>query len=537
MQEQDSESKKREPAEMTVIALRPCPVCRKQGQSTVRRVTSFDECPSGALLVGKWLFPIPLVLCCGDRQPATLAKLIWTQPEPGESGLLRIGSQDLPVVSKTPSSYAVAISPDELAERQTLWIAQEALWLHYKQEYLRRCQAFFEASWPLPAREMDPWALVDTLASIDMLPQALQNLAKDPAARRHPRGDKKRYLVVKKIKESVVRDYPPTELERFFHATVTAFIHFALLPGIYSGKWDVADGEKRLGPSALTFALLTFPLVDKLSDMRTAALLELAGGAAKESGAPIHRYARTLQKQLSDKQSDVERLSTDLGHMRERLVVAEKKLHESREESRRLRDSLAATQQEPAESAYARKVQALKRRLEDMEAELKALRIQQARHARRVKVSHGSPMLIAAKFLTKGLAQKEASPGLAEDAERAGAALRPVDFTRLAGLTIGIFGGIGDKQPPDDLPCRLILHDAEKEAAWRGSLPQCDVLVVLTRAISHQAMWAIKEHADVTGKPIFYSRHLSIPVILRNMAGKLAKDDAAQGAERSPHQK
>ncbi|MZP29800.1 DUF2325 domain-containing protein [Heliobacterium undosum] len=517
----DGKKDKTETSAMMVVAMRTCPICRKQRQVGVTRTPSLAQCRSDAMLVGKWLFPIPLIACCGHEQPATLAKLIWTQPEPGESGLLRIGSKDLPVVAENPSAYAEAISPRDLEEREALWIAQEALWLHYKQEYLYRCQAFFQACWPQPAREMDPWALVDILAGIDMLPDALQSLAKDPAARRHPRGDKKRYLIVKKIKDSVIRDYPPSELERFFHASVTAFIHFALLPGIYSGKWEVADFEKRLGPSVLTFAILTFPLVDKLSYMRTEALLELAGGAASESRTTVQQHARTLQKQLAGKDAALERLSAEVSYTRERLAAAEKKLHESKEENRRLLDRLAAAQQETAESTYARKVKALKSRIGDLEEELKSLR-----GRRRQGLMRG---------FTRGLGLGQARRLRGRcDSHVSGAADVSTDWngglegfselTGLTGLTIGIFGGMRDKRSPENLPCRVIVHDGEKEAEWRGSLAHCDVLVILTQAISHQAMWSIKEYATANEKPVFYSRHSSIPVILRNVARSLSKD-------------
>ncbi|RRJ54919.1 DUF2325 domain-containing protein [Paenibacillus oralis] len=90
------------------------------------------------------------------------------------------------------------------------------------------------------------------------------------------------------------------------------------------------------------------------------------------------------------------------------------------------------------------------------------------------------------------------------------------DLSQLSDITIAI---IGDLQVPqkalEKYPCRILVNDGNKlDPDFYAVLASANVLVILTRKISHAAMWETKAHAIETGKPFLPSRMVNIMQIL-----------------------
>ncbi|MBC9785142.1 hypothetical protein H1S01_11545 [Heliobacterium chlorum] len=513
MGKEDREYSNQEIPQVSVIAFRTCPICRKKhSQKVCEQISEADLMHTDAMLVGKWLYPIPKLTCCDGAIEATHAKLVWTIPQPGESVPFRIGSKDIPAVSEKTSLYGEIISPRRLAELQNLWIAQECLWLEQKEDYVKHSLAFFHACWPQPAKEMDPWQLVDLLDELNMLPEDLKNLTRDKSVRTRPRGDKKRYMVVKRIKEYVIREFPKSQLDLFFYHTVDRIIYFSLLPGIYSGKWDVFTHEKSLGQTLLSFLLLTFPLIDPLRYLRTEATVALLSGAEGNHESELRRYVKLVKKQLGEKEASLQRVTVELQQTRERTALLERKLYEAKEEVRKLQEQLVALRKEVSETDYIRKIKNLKGLIDDLQSEINRYQTEQKKNS----LANSASNLLVNR-------SDELSDVMYMGQRRAE---QPLQIDVLKGKTVGIFGAVRDHGEREKLPIRILCQDGEKQAECKRILPQCDAIVVLTQHIAHGTMWMIKEYAAMTSKPLIFSRHTSIPLILQQLSQVLPRENA-----------
>src|SRR5690606_24047233 len=95
----------------------------------------------------------------------------------------------------------------------------------------------------------------------------------------------------------------------------------------------------------------------------------------------------------------------------------------------------------------------------------------------------------------------------------------PVYTEKLRGKTIGIIGGKRENVISDAYVCDVVIHSGQtSDPDFYQTLKKADVIVVLTRFISHEAMWEAKAYAISNDKPIFFSKHTSIPRIIEEVA-------------------
>jgi hypothetical protein len=96
--------------------------------------------------------------------------------------------------------------------------------------------------------------------------------------------------------------------------------------------------------------------------------------------------------------------------------------------------------------------------------------------------------------------------------------LEPVDRSVLDGKTIGAVGWLGETV---NGPCRIVWHDGDSvDVDLQALARDADVLVVLTRTISHAAMWWLKEASIDMDKPIYFVRERNVDRILDIVAEK-----------------
>lgn len=96
----------------------------------------------------------------------------------------------------------------------------------------------------------------------------------------------------------------------------------------------------------------------------------------------------------------------------------------------------------------------------------------------------------------------------------------------LDGKNVFIIGGTHSTQSKVgmDSDINLFIHDARNlDNHFYHYLKSADMVIVLTRYISHQAMWEAKEYAILEEKPIFYTTFTNIPTILSSIAYEYVK--------------
>ncbi|MBU5266275.1 DUF2325 domain-containing protein [Virgibacillus proomii] len=85
----------------------------------------------------------------------------------------------------------------------------------------------------------------------------------------------------------------------------------------------------------------------------------------------------------------------------------------------------------------------------------------------------------------------------------------------MRGLTIGIIGGNRSEQAEQITECDILTYGGTDQGReFDALLNESDELVILTKFVSHAAMWKAKAHAITEGKPIHYTKSINIHRIL-----------------------
>ena len=86
----------------------------------------------------------------------------------------------------------------------------------------------------------------------------------------------------------------------------------------------------------------------------------------------------------------------------------------------------------------------------------------------------------------------------------------------LTGKNILIFSGYRSKGHIEANGYHVYTHEAKKlDPQYYEYLNKADMIIILTRYISHHAMWEAKEYAILEQKSIFYSTFTNIPTIIK----------------------
>jgi len=237
------------------------------------------------------------------------------------------------------------------------------------------------------------------------------------------------------------------------------------------------------------WVLLNFPLPEELERWRTEKLAPLV---RKKSGALWERIGQ-LGQALDRQRRRAEELSRTVFDLRRETARLQEKLAAEREERRRLSAEVEKLRQAeaPAERDRA-KLERYKTLVGEFQKELKRLR----------------------SFLPEDASEEPVTEEL-----RPEFTAELVDPQKvLAGKTVAAFGL--EREPWRDGDIRVLWHHGDKWDMEAKSLAsRADVLVVLTRFCSHEAMWAAKEAAADRGVPVAFSRGGGVESVVRAAAG------------------
>ncbi|ASA26345.1 hypothetical protein B9T62_15510 [Paenibacillus donghaensis] len=280
-----------------------------------------------------------------------------------------------------------------------------------------------------------------------------------------------------------------TEAERssFWRAANVYFIQEEIL---YIGAmgWTPDLYAKMYGAARTRFAIMYFPIAPALEDQRTKYIGQLFR-REKGDNAFLLRWIGQLTEDIQKKSVQSTALMRESEKQKHELAGLRDKLGAANERIRGLEQ-----QNQPSEARSQedqRRIRELKSFIGELMGELRQLRPDEK------PADAGEP------------------PELREAIELGDTV---DDLSKLAGKTLAIIGG-NRRRSSGDYPCRILTHNADKlDPDFYASLDQADVIAVLTRFISHAAMWEAKAYAIDQGKYIFYPQETNVNRIVSEAA-------------------
>ncbi|MGG4035043.1 DUF2325 domain-containing protein, partial [Paenibacillus cisolokensis] len=271
----------------------------------------------------------------------------------------------------------------------------------------------------------------------------------------------------------------------FWRAANEYFVREELL---YIGAmgWVADLLVKRYGLRRTQFAILHFPIPEAHEPLRAQAMGKLFR-RDKGDNAFLLRHIARLTEQLDAAKKRTSEIYRANERLKAEVAESQRKLADAYATIRRLEDSKIVSVREPED----------KRRLREQKAFI-------------------ADLLAEVRRLRSMLPEEETQDPEPEDTtnEEAQPDKEP-DFTHLSGLTVALIGGRDGHAELDGYPCRVLRHGGRKfDPDYYATLAAADVIVVLTRFISHAAMWDARAYAVESGKPILYSEAINVARIL-----------------------
>lgn len=287
-------------------------------------------------------------------------------------------------------------------------------------------------------------------------------------------------------KDAINRFTADQERSNFWRVANDYFIREELLE-IGPVGWTPSAYAKMYGLRRTQFAILHFPVVELHEPERTKAVAQLFRRDRGDNAFLLRRIAA-----LNDQVEAANERTTAYFHAVEKaraeVAEAQRKLATAYEQIRSLEERQPAAMGEPADK---RKVRELKSFVAELMAELRQLR--QLRPTS-----------------TEGDEEANTPAELEEDNEQPA-------LPNLEGKTVAIIGGW--RSVDKDYPCRIITHNGDRvDVDLLAALKEADYIAVLTRFISHAAMWEAKAYAISNDVPIAYCPEINIGRILDTIA-------------------
>lgn len=447
---------------------RRCPTCKKNISALLHDyglVTpeNFDE------KVGVNDFPVKPIKCptCGGVEfPEYMT--IYDGDKP--LNRIRVGSRDLPVVGGN-APYGVIYTPEEQAELERGMAKVVPLFDKQGQDFWDKYCKFALNNWEECLRE---------LLAVEF--QFAYQELKLPVLPGHANTATWRRDAEKRLKTDDDR-------QRFWRAANQKLIDEFLWDGNVV-SWPVETWVKKFGRKRIIYIVLHLPLPEELEGIRTEKLSLIIKKRSGDAGVLFQRIAH-LGRELDRQRRRSEELSRTLLELRQEKASVEQKLSEARQLIETLQGEKTIYQRDPRD---VQKIREYKGLIGELRSEMKRLEAQ----------------------LPPVVSRELEEPEEAETDDILAPA-KEVSLEVLAGKTIAIFGRLSAEQGAG---CKLLWHEGSRADQELESIArEADVYVVLTRLVSHEVMWRLKELAIDQEKKIVFSRETNTEKILARAAG------------------
>ncbi|MGB9886505.1 MAG: DUF2325 domain-containing protein [Moorellales bacterium] len=460
---------------MQLYLERTCPACRKSVRALALDYGSIDSLEDLDEKVGQSgiaLRPLACPACGREGWPEDL--VAWDATAGAEAFRVRVGSAELPVVGGEGAPYGVVRSPEEAAEYERGLARMEEHFRLHEEEFWRAYSDWALARWDRVLKEVAVEEWRAARAEVGLAPR-VQGEPSAAAFRRDARerfgSDPERRRLWRVLNRFLVeQEFVWTPIE----------------------QWPVERWVRLYGRERVTWITLHIPLPEELERWRTEKLAELVPRKPEGPQAELWERIGQLGREVERWRRRAEELSRQLAAERAGRARLEEELAAERARVRELSARPPQVERDPED---ARRIARLKALVRELRAEVRRL-----------------AALVPGGEVLPEPPGEESPPAPPPE-------VGPPPEDVLAGRTVAVFGRLGE---PLEGPVRMLWHEGEKADASLDSLvAEADVLVVLTRRVSHEVMWAVKEAAADRGVPVVYLRETGTESVLRAAARAL----------------
>lgn len=388
----------------------------------------------------------------------------------------KIGTDGLPVVGGENTPYGVAVSHEDQAEYDRGLAKKDDTYREKKKDFWTAYYEFAFGKWSTLLRELtrDEFAQAYEELDIPLLPIS----ANATAWRRD----------AEKIFDT------PEKRQIFWRAANRYLVEqeFVWMP---IDTWPMEEWAKEYGKERIIYLTLHIPLPEELERWRSQKLAQVVKKKSGEVGVLFERIGQ-LGKELDKQRRRATQLSTMVMELRQESAMQAEQIGKLNQEVLSLRERPAELQ--PRDMDDARKICQLKGLIGELRAEVDRL---------------------TALMPVEDIA---AAPE-AEPEERAPVASQVTDLSVLTGKTILVVGWPRETIE-SEFECRVLWHHGDSvDAELQGLAREANIYVVLTRFISHQAMWWLKEAVIDRDVPIVFVRETNLKRIMEVVAEKIGR--------------
>lgn len=295
-----------------------------------------------------------------------------------------------------------------------------------------------------------------------------------------------------RLRKEVMKLATVKEKAAFWRAANEGFVMGHLL-SLGPMAWQPEEDAAKFGVRRLRSAILHFPMAEVFETLRTEAIGRIV---KKERGDNAFLFRRIAS--LTEELVRIRRKNTEWFHQMERmkreLAEKEEKIHRLSRELERAREERVKLAGEPEGRRKIRELKSFIRELLEENRRLLSL------------IPEEEP-------------KEEEEPQEEETAEE------PVSLDVLSGKTLGVVGGMHQKEV-EKCGVKVLFHHGDRlDPDFYRLLDASDILVVIPKLVSHAAMWQAKGYATLEDKPIFFERALNIDRLLENVARNLQKKE------------
>ncbi len=284
----------------------------------------------------------------------------------------------------------------------------------------------------------------------------------------------------------MVKKLDLTEIEKqiFWRKANTLAIKHYLLITIFG--WDMNKEIAILGQNRAEFIFQNIPIPKELHSFYQIHQSYFLKNGSQEA-LKLHKTIERQQKHIRNLNQENGRLTQKLGEAYSRISELEQTSHPLVSDVRNKSDIL--------------KIQQLKGLIEDLKFELS-----QVAMLDEVELETSKAVLTEEPEVVEGDTESLSIDSLLQE------------------KNILILGGFRGKQVNESQKYSVNTHDTRTlDPAFYDLLKKADIVIILTRHISHRAMWEAKEQAILEGKPIYYTSFINIPTIIAEVVKDMDK--------------
>ncbi len=422
---------------------------------------------------GRPIREIPILNCCGQNFSADYLEELQNGDKMYR---VKIGSALAPVVGHA-EEYPITFSEEEADALAILSAKQGNFFKEHEDKWVRGLGEIVDKNSIQACRGLSNYWKEQGIEHV--LEECIEHGASIP------RGE-----ILEMAKNDMRK--APKVLRIAYVIPALGYLRTALPSEAHNGiRWNIKLHKEEVGKVLLTEAILSFPMIEDLEWMRVEALAKLGIQTNSYTESLITRI-EALEKQLSVKQRAVTRQTQKLEEQETSKVQLQIRNDDLTKELARVKEG---NPQVALYDSQRIKIRSLKALITEMRQEIETISINE---------EEIEPVCLDVFTDTTIPVQGK------------------LETDRLVGKTVGIIGGFSEEvRIRGRLICEVLTASGKVLDEVKRILTDSDIIVVLTQHVSHGAMWLAKEYAVENDKPIFFSRHENVRLILEEVSHNL----------------